>query len=195
MTAKRAVFLDRDGVINELVPDPATGLPESPLEVNDVELLSGVADSMQDLAAAGFLLVGASNQPAAAKGLASRAQLAVVQERVLALLAEQGASFDDFLICPHHPDSSDPELGGPCDCRKPAAGMLRDAAAAHQIDLRASWMIGDSDTDVEAGTAAGARTVLVEHAASAHKRGASSPTLVATDLPSAAAMVLATDGR
>jgi D-glycero-D-manno-heptose 1,7-bisphosphate phosphatase len=196
VSARRAVFLDRDGVIDALVPDSLSGLPESPLHADEVVLLAGVAGAMRHLAGAGFLLVGVSNQPAAAKGTVPLAELQAVQERVVALLHEQGASFDDFRICWHHPDSADPMLGGSCDCRKPEPGMLLDAARAGGIDLGTSWMVGDGDSDVIAGAAAGTRTVLIEHEPSAHKRtGAGTPTLRAADLPAAVSKVLDVTSR
>ena len=93
-----------------------------------------------------------------------------MHERVVALLAEGGIALDDWRYCFHHPDGTDAALRGTCDCRKPAPGMLLDAAAAHDVDLHASWMIGDSSADIAAGRAVGARTILVEHPASAHRR-------------------------
>ena len=196
MSARPAVFLDRDGVIDALVPDPLTGLPESPLHVGEVVLLDGVAEAMRELAAAGFALIGVSNQPAAAKQTVPLAELIAVQERIVALLAEQDARFDDFRICWHHPQGADAKLGRVCDCRKPAPGMLLDAARAGDLDLPASWMIGDSDSDVLAGGAAGVRTVLVTYPPGAHKRtGTAVPTLVAADLPAAARALLGLTGR
>jgi D-glycero-D-manno-heptose 1,7-bisphosphate phosphatase len=190
-----AVFVDRDGVINALVTDPLSGRPESPLKVADVDLLEGVGAALRRLREAGFLLVGVTNQPAAAKGRASRAELEAVQSRVLQLLAQEGVRFDAFRICLHHPDGRDPELGVSCDCRKPAPGMLLDAARELDIDLAASWIVGDTDVDVLAGRAAGVRTILVEHPGSAHKRGRATPQLVATDLASAAGAILDTSSR
>jgi len=99
----RAVFIDRDGVIAGLVADPDSGLPESPLRVSDVSLLPGAAAAMKRLAAAGWLLVGVSNQPAAAKGKITVAELEAVQSRVIEMLAADGARFDDFRLCLHHP--------------------------------------------------------------------------------------------
>jgi D-glycero-D-manno-heptose 1,7-bisphosphate phosphatase len=196
MSMRRAVFLDRDGVIDALAPDPVTGLPESPLRVSDVALLDDVAPAMRALADAGFLLVGVSNQPAAAKATVTLGELAGVHESIIALLAEQRAEFDDFRICWHHPDGSDPRLALSCECRKPAPGMLLDASHAHGIDLATSWTIGDADSDVIAGRRAGTRTVLIEHPPSAHKRtGASEPTLTAADLMAAARLVLALSSR
>jgi D-glycero-D-manno-heptose 1,7-bisphosphate phosphatase len=181
-----AAFIDRDGVLNELVPDPESGLPESPLHPDDVRLLPGVGEALRALAAAGFLLVGVSNQPAAAKGKVPLEQLLAVQERVLELLAAEGAGFADFKLCLHHPEGTVAELSGPCECRKPAPGMLLEAAAERSLDLAASWMIGDTDSDVEAGRNAGCLTVLVEYPGSEHKRGGGSrPDLRAPDLTAA----------
>ena len=178
-----AIFVDRDGVINELVLDPVNGRPESPLTVSEVALIDGAAPALKRLAGAGWKLVGVSNQPAAAKGRISLAQLAAVQDRVLELLAAADVRFDDFRLCLHHPDGIVAELSGPCDCRKPAPGMLRDAAAALSIDLSRSWMVGDTDADVAAGRAAGCRTILIENPDSAHKRsGAATSDAVAVDL-------------
>jgi D-glycero-D-manno-heptose 1,7-bisphosphate phosphatase len=166
----RAAFIDRDGVVNELVSDPDSGLPESPLEPGAVRLIPGAAAGLRRLAAAGWLLVGVSNQPAAAKGKATLAQVHSVQARVLELLGREGARFDDFKLCLHHPDAVVPDLRRQCDCRKPAPGMLLDAARQHRIDLRESWIIGDTDSDILAGQSAGCRTLLVEQPGSAHKR-------------------------
>jgi D-glycero-D-manno-heptose 1,7-bisphosphate phosphatase len=187
----RAAFVDRDGTINQLVPDPHTGRPESPLRTEDVALIPGAAAALTRLAAGGWLLVGVSNQPAAAKGTVSLEQLARVQARVLELLAAEGASFDDFRICRHHPDGVVPELARPCDCRKPAPGMLLEAAQKLDIDLERSWMIGDTDGDVLAGAAAGCRTLQLGQEASAHKRtGSARPDAVSPDLEAAAALLL-----
>ncbi len=186
-----AAFLDRDGVLNEGVPDPSSGALESPLRVEDVRLLPGVAAALRRLAAAGFALVCVSNQPAAAKGRATVAELLAVHERVLALLAREGARLDASYLCPHHPGGVVPALSGPCPCRKPAPGMLLDAADALGLELGASWMIGDTDADVGAGLAAGCRTVLLAYPGSAHKRlGGASPDLVAADLPGGVARLL-----
>ena len=191
-----AAFLDRDGVLNELVPDPVTGRPESPLDPHDVELVPGAADGALSLQRAGYLLIGVSNQPAAAKGLVSLERLESVQARVLELLAAQGVSFDAFEICHHHPDGVLPELTGACECRKPAPGMLLAAATRLDVNLTESWMIGDTDTDVAAGQAAGCHTLLIEHPGSAHKRTLSpAPELRAANLQSAAALLIGPRSR
>jgi D-glycero-D-manno-heptose 1,7-bisphosphate phosphatase len=186
-----AVFLDRDGVLNELTPDLVSGDAESPLAVADVRLIAGAAAAARTLARAGFLLVCVSNQPAAAKGAGTIAQLQGVHERVLDLLAHEGVRVDTSRLCLHHPDGVAPSLSERCCCRKPRPGMLLDAAAGLGVDLHASWMIGDTDADVAAGHAAGCKTILLEHPGSAHKRtGGARPELLAADLAQAAPLLL-----
>jgi D-glycero-D-manno-heptose 1,7-bisphosphate phosphatase len=166
----RAVFVDRDGVINELVLEAATGRHESPLAVADVALIDGAAAALRALSDESWRLVGVSNQPAAAKGLVTVAELEAIQGRVLELLALEGVRFDDFRLCLHHPAGVVPELTSVCNCRKPAPGLLLEAAVALDLDPSRSWMIGDTDADVAAGQAVGARTILVENPGSSHKR-------------------------
>lgn len=193
--SRPAAFLDRDGILNALVPDPVSGHPESPLRPADVRLMPGAAAAARHLRESGFALVGVSNQPAAAKGTLSVEELLAVQERVLELLAAEGVDFDGFRLCLHHPDGAVPELSGDCACRKPAPGMLLDAAAALDLDLAASWMVGDTDADVAAGVAAGCRTALVENPDSAHKRlGTGDPDLRAVDFSQAARLILVREG-
>ncbi len=186
-----AVFVDRDGVINELVGEPASGRPESPLAVADVALIDRAAEGLRGLSQAGWRLVGVSNQPAAAKGLVTLTELEAVQRRIVELLDREGVRFDDFRVCWHHPSGVVPELTGTCDCRKPAPGMLLDAAHALGLDPSESWMIGDTDADVLAGRSAGCRTILVENSGTSHKRsGGAPPDAYAADLAAAAALIL-----
>jgi D-glycero-D-manno-heptose 1,7-bisphosphate phosphatase len=191
MSGAAAVFLDRDGTLNKLVPDAGTRNAESPLVVEDVELIPGAADAARRLIDAGWVLVGATNQPAAAKGTASLDQLVAIQARVAQLLAAAGVDFIDFRMCTHHPHGVVPGLSGACDCRKPKPGLILQSASANDIDLSVSWMIGDTDADVAAGHAAGCKTILLENPASAHKRtGTVSPTATLPDLQAAASWIL-----
>jgi D-glycero-D-manno-heptose 1,7-bisphosphate phosphatase len=190
-SARSAVFLDRDGVLNELTMDPRSGRSESPLCPEDVRLLPGIAKGVRRLREAGYLLIGVTNQPAAAKGTVSEDEILAVHAQVVSLLAKAGIVLDAWRLCLHHPEGTIGGLGRACDCRKPAPGMLFDAAQALAVDLRTSWMIGDTDADIEAGRAAGCRTILVEHLASAHKRaGTSTPDQTASDLASAADVIV-----
>ena len=168
--SRAAVFLDRDGVLNVLVPDASSGFPESPLDVASVKIIDGAAQAALALRRAGYLLVGITNQPAAAKQTVSREELESVQDEVLRQLRELGLELDAWRMCLHHPEGTDPALSGPCQCRKPSPGMLFDAADELDIDLGRSWMIGDSDSDIDAGHAAGTRTISVENPQSQHKR-------------------------
>jgi D-glycero-D-manno-heptose 1,7-bisphosphate phosphatase len=190
LSPRRAAFLDRDGVLNALVRDPHSDRFESPLEPDEVRLLPDAAAAVRQLAEAGFALVGASNQPAAAKGTIPVERLLQVQERVLELLVAEGVRFDGFYLCLHHPEGVVAELRGSCECRKPAPGMLLEAAADLDLELASSWMIGDTDADVGAGRAAGCRTALIEHPGSAHKRRGVPADLTAADLPHVVAAII-----
>ncbi len=166
----QAVFLDRDGVVVELVWDDVDGSFEGPTAVADVRLVPGAANAIRRIRSLDYRTVVVSNQPGAAKGKVSRETLLEAHERVVRLLAGQGVMIDDYRYCLHHPDAIDPRFAVPCDCRKPKPGMLLEAAAELDLDLSRSWMIGDSDIDAEAGRAAGCRTILVENPRSAHRR-------------------------
>ncbi len=165
-----AVFLDRDGVIVELVWDAEDGSYEGPNVKADVRLIPAAADAIRRIRSLDYRTVVVSNQPGAAKGKASRDDLLEAHAHVVRLLAECGVVVDDYRYCLHHPDALDPELAEACECRKPKPGMLLAAAGALDIDLSRSWMIGDSDADAEAGRMAGCRTILVENPRSAHRR-------------------------
>jgi histidinol-phosphate phosphatase family protein len=135
--------------------------------------------------------VGVSNQPAAAKGIVALAELQAVQARVVELFGRAGVAFDRFSLCFHHPAGTVAELAIECDCRKPAPGMLRDALRDLSLDAAESWLVGDTDTDITAGRAAGVRPILIQNPASAHKRTVPEPALItAPDLPSAVDLIL-----
>jgi D-glycero-D-manno-heptose 1,7-bisphosphate phosphatase len=143
---RRAVFLDRDGV---LMVD--TGYPSRPSEVR---LLAGVGPGLRALAARGLRLVIVSNQSGIARGLLDERDLAAVHGRLLELLSLEGVELDGAYYCPHGPDDG-------CDCRKPQPGLLRRAAAELDLDLTRSYLVGDKASDVSAGAAAGCTTILL----------------------------------
>lgn len=146
----RAVFLDRDGVINR----KAATEDEYITRWEEIEILPGVAEAIASLNRAGFQVIVITNQRAVAKGLMTTATLEGIHQRLMDYLALSGARIDGFYYCPH-------ELEPPCSCRKPQPGMLFEAARAHNIDLTLSWMVGDSEKDVEAGKRAACRTVHI----------------------------------
>jgi histidinol-phosphate phosphatase family protein len=145
----RAVFLDRDGVINR---KPREG--DYVTRWEDFHLLPGVIEGIARLKQAGFSVIVVTNQRCVAKGLMSVAELEQMHRRMSELLAQGRANIDGIYYCPH-------EIDPPCECRKPAPGMLLDAARSRNIELSASWMIGDSDIDIEAGKNAGCKTALL----------------------------------
>ncbi|MCK6485790.1 MAG: HAD family hydrolase [Phycisphaerae bacterium] len=152
---QRAVFLDRDGTIIEDMHysgDPAR-----------VRLLPGAAGALCRLRAAGYRLIVVTNQSGIARGLLSVAQLAEVHRRMERLLAAEGATLDAIYYCPYLAgvEAVVEEYRRDSDLRKPGPGMLIQAAREWNIDLQRSWMVGDAPRDVQAGRAAGCRTVLV----------------------------------
>jgi len=184
-----AVFLDRDGVIVELIWDDEDGAYEGPNRSADVQLMATAADALRRIRSLDYRTVVVSNQPGAAKGKASREDLRDVHLRVVELLAQHDAAIDDYRYCLHHPHGTDPLLTRDCSCRKPTPGMLRDAAAELALDLSRSWMIGDSDVDVAAGRSAGCTTILVENPRSAHRRSGRSADYVVDSLDEAVEIV------
>ena len=163
----RALFLDRDGVLDELVFYESAGEWESPRRVADLRMIEGIAQPLQRFLDAGWLLFIVTNQPSAAKGKTTEKDLREVQERVLASI---GVPITRAYVCFHHPDEG-------CGCRKPKPYFLLEAAREYDIDLAASWMVGDQDTDLACGRAAGCRVALIEHRGSEDKRGAIEPDL------------------
>jgi D-glycero-D-manno-heptose 1,7-bisphosphate phosphatase len=180
----RAVFLDRDGVINQ---KPQEGLYVTRWE--DFHILPGVIESIALLNRAHFRVIVVTNQRCIAKGLMTIADLEEMHRRMLDSLARAGATIDGVYYCPH-------EMKPSCDCRKPSPGMLLDAASSHGIDLQASWMIGDSDIDIEAGRNAGCRTVRlleaneIDDKAGRHRGTVNGPNIVAPSLLDAIRQIL-----
>lgn len=147
--SKRAVFLDRDGVLNK--PRVVNGLPYPPRTAAEVELTDGIVETLHQLKTAGFLLIVVTNQPDVARGTLRMDEVAAVHARLAELLP-----LDAFYCCPH--DDTDK-----CECRKPKPGMLLEAARAWHIDLAASFMVGDRWRDIDAGNAAGCTTVFIDY--------------------------------
>ena len=160
-----AVFLDRDGVLVEEVYYPETGETEAPMRPGDVRLLPGAAAAALRLKALGFLLIVVSNQGAAAKGKVGLDSLWRAHLRFVELMAGDGVALDAEYYSFSHPDGVVPGLSGPSLDRKPSPYSLLVAAARFGIDLGRSWMVGDRETDVACGRAAGVRTIRLGSAA------------------------------
>lgn len=172
--AARAVFLDRDGVINEVVL--REGKPYPPASVEALQILPGVPEALARLHEAGLKLVVVTNQPDVRTGTQRRE---VVEEMHARLTRE--LAIDDIRVC-YHVESDG------CACRKPAPGMLQDAASALGLDLSRSFLVGDRWRDVGAGRAAGCRTFFIDRGY--RESAAKDPDFVVSSLPEAAAIIL-----
>ncbi|MFN0105243.1 MAG: D-glycero-alpha-D-manno-heptose-1,7-bisphosphate 7-phosphatase [Bryobacteraceae bacterium] len=147
-TLRRAVFLDRDGVLNEAVV--RDGKPYPPAKAEEVRLVAGAAEALARLKALGFLLLVATNQPDVARGTQTTAEL----DAINALLRE-ALPLDDFFTCPHSGDG--------CDCRKPKPGLLLQGAERYGLALTDCYMIGDRWRDIDAAAAAGVPGVWIDY--------------------------------
>ena len=191
MSARRprpAAFLDRDGTLNVEVEGALAS-------ARQVELLPGAAAAVARLNAAGLPVVVVSNQSAIARGWLDHERLARVQDELARRLAAAGARVDLWIACPHHPDEGLAPYRRACPCRKPAPGLLREAARRLDLDLSASWIVGDAARDLAAGAAVGARGILVRTGKGQRELGRLSaegraPEHVAPDLAGAVALLL-----
>jgi D-glycero-D-manno-heptose 1,7-bisphosphate phosphatase len=148
-----AVFLDRDGTINrevDFLSDPT-----------ELELLPGAAQAIARLNEAEWAVVVVTNQSGIARGFLDEERLAEIHGALETLLEMEGAKLDAIYFCPHHPTVGEDPYRLDCSCRKPAPGMILRAAVELGLDLRASWIVGDSLRDLDAGAAAGVRGILV----------------------------------
>jgi D-glycero-D-manno-heptose 1,7-bisphosphate phosphatase len=148
VTMRRAIFLDRDGVLNRAIV--VQGRPHPPVTLAELELLPGVVEACEQLRKAGYLLIVVTNQPDVARGIQRKEVVEAINETLLSKLP-----IDDIRVCYH--DDQDQ-----CVCRKPLPGLLVQAAREWQIDLSGSYMVGDRWKDIEAGGNAGCKTILID---------------------------------
>ncbi len=155
---QKAIFLDRDGVINKFVGFLT--------DIDDFELELGVSDAIKAINESEYLVIVVTNQPVIARGEVTFEELDSIHNKMETLLGKDGAYLDAIYFCPHHPhkgyEGEVPELKIECACRKPRPGMLLSAAEDFNIDLTKSWMIGDSESDILAGRAAGCQTIRIK---------------------------------
>jgi D-glycero-D-manno-heptose 1,7-bisphosphate phosphatase len=188
-TSCRAVFLDKDGTLIEDIPfgvDPAA-----------MRLMRHAANGLRALSEAGYRLIVVSNQSGVARGFFSEEALIPVERRLRELLARFGVALAGFLYCPHWPEGVVENYRRDCACRKPAPGLLHEAARRFHINLAQSWMVGDILDDVEAGRRAGCRTILIcnGHETEWQRGPHRSPDYQAAHLNAAAAIILQADRR
>ena len=186
--AKPAIFLDRDGILNE--ERNGVHSPEA------LTLMPDAAEALRAINKAGIPAICVTNQPDVAKGMVTPQALETIFAALDGALGEKGAYLDDLYHCPHHPESGWPgevaELKISCDCRKPEPGMLLRAAEEHRLDLSRSWMIGDRHVDMAAAHRAGARGILVQtgHAGSDAAGADGTPDHIAPTLKAAVDYIL-----
>lgn len=190
----KAVFFDRDGVINQLALNKKTGEYESPHSPDELKIMPGALDALKRALDAGYLLFVVSNQPSYAKGKASLENIKAVHERLHEILTDHGIKFAQYYYCYHHPDGTVPEYSGPCDCRKPGQKNMDHAKASYDLDITRSWFVGDQDMDVECGKKAGTRTVLIKNQLSSAKRGNSEPDYSVNNISEAVDIIVKNTG-
>lgn len=146
---RRAVFLDRDGVINQAIV--RNGTPNPPGNISELVILPGVSEALQKLHEKNYLLIVVTNQPDVARGVTQKSEVEKINDQLLSRLP-----LDDIKTCYH--DNTDG-----CQCRKPLPGAFIDAAKEYQIDLSKSFMVGDRWRDIEAGQSAGCKTFFINY--------------------------------
>jgi len=171
----KAVFIDRDGVINELIN--RDGGKYSPRLVKDFHMFPFVPGAMKQIRDAGYLVVIVTNQPDISRGFLKQEVLDEMHQIIRTL-----CQVDAIYVCPH--DNSDA-----CLCRKPLPGMLLEAASDFSIDLNSSWMIGDRDSDIQAGQGAGCRTIMIGPQHRQYSKPDKSNPILSKNLMSAASII------
>lgn len=164
MSGKKGVIVDRDATLIDVVRDEESGAISVAFHPSQLKPLPGTIDGLRLLRDAGYSIAIATNQPAPAKGQFSAEAVVRTNQALSDLLAAEGIALAALEVCLHHPEGGpggDPSLVGPCECRKPAPGLLLRAMEHAGLDPARSWMIGDAPSDVEAARRAGIRAALV----------------------------------
>jgi len=190
-TGSAAVFLDRDGTLTHECPGYITN-------AEDLKLIDGVGQALRRLHAAGYLLVVVTNQACLAKDMLKEKTLRKIHDRLESLLAEKAVQLDGIYFCGHHPEGTVEKYVQEPDRRKPAPGMLIEAADQLGIDLGKSWMVGNATRDAQAGRQAGCRTIILTDPEQTAKGGLGEPDITAADfavhnLPEAVDVIIAQD--
>ena len=185
----KAIFLDRDGVINYPVLNPKTNEYEAPANKDDFKLFPGVMEALKELQKSDYKLFLVSNQPDYAKGKTALENLHLVHNKMDSILKENNIVFTEYYYCYHHPKGIIPEYSFECKCRKPGNLFLTQAQIKYKLDFLKSWMVGDSDLDIFCGQSAGVRTILVKTKESAHRIGESTPEHIVNNLQEAVEVI------
>lgn len=160
MKKNKAVFLDRDGVINEIVVHAELGTIDSPSKASEFVLKKGIAELIRKIRNAGYKIIVVTNQPGLAKKKYTVKIFNEIDRKMKELLQAEKAEIDAIYYCLHHPEAKDKKYKKICDCRKPEPGLLLSAKKDFSIDMKKSYIIGDSWSDIAAGKKAGCKTIL-----------------------------------
>ena len=182
----KAVFLDRDGVINKPIFDKNRSVYRPPWDIKEVELMPYVIESLKKLSDTEYTLFLITNQPDFVKGLVSINTLKRIKRYIFEILVSNGIMLKNHYYCFHHPDYC------MCECRKPSPYFLLQSAKIYNIDLNQSWMIGDRDKDVVCGQRAGTKTILIDNINPKEKRE-SKPSYTCKNIKEATDIILKID--
>lgn len=180
---KKAVFLDRDGVLNVDL-----GYTYRPI---DLKLVPGMIDGLKRLKQANFVLIMITNQSGIARGMFTYEHVHNFNSELIKQIQREipGFVFDAIMICPHHPDGKVEEFAIECECRKPKTKLVMDAAKSLQIDLSQSWLVGDKDSDIECALNARMKGIQVVSGGKQYKHSSQAHAIVPT-LKDAAEIIL-----
>lgn len=187
----KAVFLDRDGVINGNVLNADTGEWESPRDIEHFILFPWAIKALRRLQDHQFYLFLVSNQPNYAKGKTSLESIKAIHQKLHFVLIDQKIFFTEYFYCYHHPQGIMPEVSFQCACRKPNTFFLKEAERKYFLDMKSSWMIGDRDSDIICGQKAGTKTILIlnKKGLPSQRSGISKPDFKVNDLLEAADII------
>ena len=190
----KAVFLDRDGVINKMNFNPDNNEFEPPFRKEDLQLYEGVIESIKKMEDNGFLLFLISNQPDYAKGKTGLENLAEVHDELNRIFIKNNINFSEYYYCYHHPDGIVPEYSVECECRKPGNYFVIKAIQEYGIERKDSWFVGDRDKDVQCGIRSGLRTIRIQSNYYDYKNKTDAD-FVVSDLEKAAEIILSNNKK
>jgi len=186
----KAVFLDRDGVINPLVYNENTSEYESPHYPEDFSVFTYVLKALTKLRSDGYKVIVVSNQPSYAKGKTSLENIKAIEKLLRDFSEENGGLITAYYYCYHHPDGIIPEYSGKCRCRKPGTFFIEEAIKCFDLDNKLCWLVGDQDTDIMCGKSMEIKTIKIENNHSKHKSGKETPDKFAVDLLDAVDIII-----
>lgn len=185
----KAVFLDRDGVINYLVLNKKTNEYEAPFKEEDFVMFPDVIEALKQLINLNYKLFLISNQPDFAKGKTSLENLLSVHKRMDFTFKENNIVFSEYYYCYHHPKGIIPEYSIACKCRKPGNLFLKQAQLKYSLDMHSSWIIGDRDTDIYCGQSVSTKAILIKQKHFDGKAGQSKPDYIVNNLKEAVEII------